>query len=94
MDKKLQTIMETRLNSRPLPRMENDVNSTIIQGTPSTVLECMSIELEELVQARYTDRIIMEELTLEVLEIQDRINSSMMTPTTEFAHSRHPIHTG
>ena len=88
MDKKLQTIMETRLNSRPLPRMENDVNSTIIQGTPSTVLECMSIELEELVQARYTDRIIMEELTLEALEIQDRINSSMMTPTTEFANKK------
>ena len=68
--------------------MENDVNSTIIQGTPSTVLECMSIELEELVQARYTDRIIMEELTLEVLEIQDRINSSMMTPTTDFANKK------
>ena len=68
--------------------MENDVNSTIIQGTPSRVLECMSIELEELVQAIYTNRIIMEELTLEVLEIQDRINSSMMTPTTDFANKK------
>ena len=46
MGKKLQTIMKTRLNSRPLPRVENDLNYTITQGAPSMVLECMSEELE------------------------------------------------
>ena len=52
MDNKLQKIMELGLNSRPLPRVVNDVNSTIIQGAPSTVLEYVSLEIEELAQAR------------------------------------------
>ena len=73
MDNKLQKIMEIGLNSRPLPRVVNDVNSTIIQGAPSMVLKYVSLEIEELAQARYTDRIITEELMVEVLEIQDRI---------------------
>ena len=45
MGNKIQTIMETGLNSRPLPRVVSDVNSTIIQGTSPTVLECMSLEV-------------------------------------------------
>ena len=52
MDNKLQKIMELGLNSRPLPRVVNDFNSTIIQGAPSTVLEYVSLEIEELAQAR------------------------------------------
>ena len=88
MDNKLQKIMEIGLNSRPLPRVVNNVNNTILHGAPSTVLEYVSLEIEEFAQARYADRIITEELTLEVLEIQDRINSSMMTPTTDFANKK------
>ena len=66
------------MKSRVPPRMVNDVNSTIIQGAPSTVLECMSLEIEVLSQARYTARIITEDLRVEVLDIQDRINSSII----------------
>ena len=82
MGKKLLTSMKTRSNFRPLSSVENDLTNTKTQRASSIVLESMSVELEELAQARYSDRIIMEELTLEVLEIQERINSSMMTPTT------------
>ena len=60
MDKMIQTNMETGLNSRPLPRVVSDLKSTIIQGTSPTVLECMSLEVEELSQARYTDRFLTE----------------------------------
>ena len=77
--------METGLKSRVPPRMVNDVNSTIIQGAPSTVLECVSLEIEELSQARYTDRIITEDLRVEVLKIQDRINSSMIGSRYDFS---------
>ena len=88
MGKKLLSIIKTRPKFRPLSRVENDLTNTISQGTSSGVLESMSVELEELARARYSDRIITEELTLEVLEIQERINSSMMTSTTEFANKK------
>ena len=78
MDNKLQRIMELGLNSRVPPRMVNNVNSTIIQGAPTTVLECVSQEIEELSQTRYTDRALTEDLRVEVLKIQNRINSSML----------------
>ena len=52
--------MKTKLNVRPFPRVENDLTNTMIQGTSSMVMECMSGELEELAQARYSDRIITE----------------------------------
>ena len=51
------------------------------------LLECMSLELEELAQTRHSDRMITEELTLEVLELQERINSSMSS-TPEQAKKR------
>ena len=62
MDNKLQRIMELGLNSRVPPRMVNNVNSTIIQGAPTTVLECVSQEIEELSQTRYTDKVLTEDL--------------------------------
>ena len=77
-DNKLQRILKTGLNSRVPPRMVNNVNSTIIQGAPSTVLECMTMEVEVLSQESYTNRIITEDLRVEVLNIQDRINSSLL----------------
>ena len=43
MGKKLQTIMKTKLNGGPLPRVENDLTNTMIQGTSSMLLECMSV---------------------------------------------------
>ena len=78
LDNKLQRIKELGLNSRVPPRMVNNVNSTIIQGAPTTVLECVSQEIEELSQTRYTDRALTEDLRVEVLKIQNRINSSML----------------
>ena len=51
------------------------------------LLECMSLELEELARTRHSDRMITEELTLEVLELQERINSSMSS-TPEQAKKR------
>ena len=85
MGKKLHTITKIKLNKGAPPREENDI---ISQGTSSMLLECMSVELEELARARHSDRMITEELTLEVLELQDRINSSMMISTPEHAKKR------
>ena len=85
MGKKLHTITKIKLNRGAPPREEDD---TINQGSSSMVLECMSVELEELAQARHSDRMITEELTLEVLELQERINSSMMISTPEHVKKR------
>ena len=82
MGKKLHTITKTKLN-RGAPLREED--DTISQGTSSVLLECILVELEELAQARNSNRMITEELTLEVLELQERINSSMMISTPEHA---------
>ena len=45
------------------------------------MLECITVELEELT-------VINEELTLDVLELQERINSSRMISTLEHTQTR------
>ena len=78
MNNKLQRIMESGLNSRVFPSMVNTVNSAIIQGAPTTIVECVTQEMEDLSQAMYAERVIVEDLRFDVSEIQDRINSFMM----------------
>ena len=85
MGKKLHLMMKTKPN-RGAPLREED--DTISQGTSSMLLECISVELEELAQARHSDRMITEELSLEVLGLQERVNSSMMISTPEHAKTR------
>ena len=58
--------------------MVNTVNSAIIQGAPTTIVECVTQEMEDLSQAMYAERVIVEDLRFDVSEIQDRINSFMM----------------
>ena len=77
MGKKLHAITKIKLNKGALPREEDDLTNVMNQGTSSVLLECMSLELEELARTRHSDRMITEELTLKVLELQERINSSM-----------------
>ena len=67
------------MNTRVPPRMVNNVNSTIIQGAPSTVLECMTLEVEVLSQESYTNRIITEDLRVEVLDFKIELISQCYT---------------
>ena len=75
MGKKLHTITKNR--GAPL-REEDDKMSL---GTSSMFLECITVELEEL-------QVINENLTLDVLELQERISSPIMISTPEHAKTR------
>ena len=75
MGKKLHTITKNR--GAPL-REELD---TMSLGTSSILLECITVELEEL-------KVINENLTLDVLELQEKISSPIMISTPEHANTR------
>ena len=75
MGKKLHTITKNR--GSPL-REEDDTRSL---GTSSMLLECITVELEEL-------KVINEDLTLDVLELQERMSSPIKISTLDHAKTR------
>ena len=72
-----QKIKESGWHSGISPSLVNSVNSLIIQGAPATVLNGVTQEMDDLSQALYTERVIVDNLRFDVLEMQDRISSSM-----------------
>ena len=77
-DTKVQKIKESGSHSGISPSLVNSVNSLITHGAPAMTLDGVTREMDDLFQALYTERVLVDNLRFDVLEIQDRISSSMM----------------
>ena len=81
LDNKLRKIRENGSNLGMFSGLEDELNSTTVQGSFATEMESLTFEMNELNQARCKQRIVTEQLTIDVLELQERINSSLRCST-------------
>ena len=81
LDNKLRKIRENGSNLGMFLGLEDELSSTTVQGSFATEMESLTFEMNELNQARYKQRIVTEQLTIDVLELQERINSSLRCST-------------
>ena len=63
------------MHSSISPSLVNTINSAIIQGAQAMTLDCVTQEMEDLYLALFNERVVVDSLRFDVLEIQDRISS-------------------
>ena len=71
-------LRDANMNSSIPPSVIHTLNNTIIDGAPSSVVEFLSQQIDELTQVICTKRVISADLRIEFSELQEKVNYSIL----------------
>ena len=66
-------------------------NNTIMYSAPSSTVECLSKQLEDLTQVIYSERVVSADLRMEFSELQKEVNSTISPLGAYIMHSNGQI---
>ena len=77
LEERINEIKESNFNSDIPPNVIHSLSDIIMEGAPSTVIELLSQQVEELSQVVCTEQFITDDLRHELSELQERFNTSI-----------------
>ena len=84
-------IKESNVNSEIPPNVVSSLNDIIMEGTPSTIIEVIRQQVEELSQVVCTEWFITDDLRNEISDLQERFNTTIQrSGTSSLITSRDP----
>ena len=69
LEDRMNEIKELNVNSEIPPNVVSSLNNIIMEGTPSTIIEVIRQQVEDVLQVVCTDRFITDDLRNEISEI-------------------------
>ena len=75
---RMNELRDANMNSSIPPSVIHSLNNTIIDGAPSTAVEFLSQQIDELTQVIYTKKVISADLRIEFSKLQETVNSSIL----------------
>ena len=82
LEERINEIRDSDMNSGITPGVIQSLSDMIMNGAPSTAVELLSQQIDELTHGICTERVLTADLRIDFSELQERVNSSILLQGT------------